>query len=343
MDSTLDTGAETPLPGDLPLSPESLPPPHVEYLRNALVMPMEKGPDCACGVVRADGSFRHMSRTLLSGARLSGVPAHAPDVFAEIVPGRWLYAGLGRHHFGHFLVETLIRLWAIGFYRDELDGIVIVPKYGMDFSLALERRYAPFLDLMTEGLQVHLAAYPTRYETLLLPSPGFGPLGWVAGTGIFRSEIRARVGRHIAPKGARKLYISRAELSKHEKRVHDEEKIEALLEAAGYEILHPEKYSIAEQLERYMAASTIVGGDGSAFHLAPFAMPRGAKVGLIQRRHRPKVYDAFIAQLEAFAAAEVHRIRPVLPKTEDTPHPSEAATPIDFEVVKEDLHSAGFL
>ncbi|MEQ9258320.1 MAG: glycosyltransferase family 61 protein [Roseovarius sp.] len=343
MDSALETGFATGLEGDLPLSPESLPPPHIEHLQNALVMPMEKGPDCACGVVRADGSFRHMSRTLLSGSRLSGVPQFSPDVFAEIVPGRWLFAGIGRHHFGHFLVETLIRLWAIGYYRDKLDGIVIAPKFGMDFSLALERRYAPFLDLMTEGLKVHLAEHPTRYETLLLPSPGFGPLGWVAGTEIFRLEIRARVARHIAPKGPEKLYISRADLSKHEKRVHDEKKIEALLERAGYEIFHPEKFSIAEQLERYMAARVVIGGDGSAFHLAPFAMPEGVKVGLIQRRHRPKVYTAFLAQLDAFTKAEVHQIKPVLPKTEETPHPSEAATPIDVEVVEAELDAAGFL
>jgi hypothetical protein len=33
----------------------------------------------------------------------------------------------------------------------------------------------------------------------------------------------------------------------------------------------------------------------------------------------------------------------VLPKTADTPHPSEAATPIDVEIVADDLAQAGFI
>jgi len=337
------TDSHAPL-NHVPLSPERLPPPVVERLQMPLVMPMQdNSPDCTCGVFRADGSFRQMSRTLLSGARLSGVPALDETPFAEIVPGRWLFAGIGRHHFGHFLVETLIRLWAVGAYRQELDGIVVIPKYGMDFSSVLDRRYGPFLSLLSDGLPVHVAQYPTRYETLLLPSPGFGPLGWVGGTGIFRREIRARVARHIRPEGPKKLYISRSALAKSEKQVHDEVRIEALLSSAGYEIFHPQDHSLGTQLARYMAADTLVGGDGSAFHLAPFAMRKGARVGLIQRRHRPKVFDAFTEQMHAFAGARVHLIRPVLPKTSETPHPSEAATPIDFDVVKADLDAAGFL
>lgn len=327
----------------VPVTPEQLPPPVVERLHMALVMPMEPGPDCTCGVFRADGAFRPLSRTLLSGARLSGVPELTETPVAEAVPGRWLFAGIGRHHFGHLLVETLIRLWAVRPYRDEIDGIVIIPKHGMDFSVALARRYGPFLKLLSDDLPIHIAEYPTRFETLLLPSPGFGPLGWIAGTDIFRSEIRDRIARHIRPDGPEKLYISRSALRQHEKRVHDEEKIETLLARAGYEIFHPQDHSIEEQLSRYMAANTIIGGDGSAFHLAAFALPQGARVGLIQRRHRPKVFDAFTEQLEAFADAQVHTVRPVLPKTDDTPHPSEAATPIDFEVVAAELADAGLV
>jgi hypothetical protein len=325
------------------LSHKRLPPPGVEELHMPLVMPMEPGPDCTCGVFRADGRFCEMSRTLLSGARLSGVPALDETPVADVVPGRWLFAGIGRHHFGHFIVETLIRHWALGAYRDGLDGIVIIPKQGMDFSVALRRRYGAFLEMMSEGLPLHIAEHPTRFETLLLPTPGFGPLGWVKGTGIFRRETRARVARHIRPEGGRKLYISRAKLRKPEKRLHEEERIEALLARAGYDIFRPERHSIAEQLARYMAADTVIGGDGSAFHLAAFGMPRGARVGLIQRRHRPKVFDAFITQLQAFAGAEVTPVRPVLPRTADTPHPSEAAAPIDFDIVAAELDAAGLL
>ena len=258
--------------GDLQVPPKTLTPAHVERLQNALVLPIAKNSSMTCGVVRADGSFSHMSRTLLSGSRLSGVPDLDEEPFAEMQPGRWMFAGIGRHHFGHFLVETLIRLWAAGYYREELDGIVVIPNRGVDFSLAIDRRFGPFLSLLTDGLAVHLPKHPTRYETLLLPSPGFGPLGWITGTPVFRREIRARVAARIGPQGSDNVYISRTILHKDDKLVDQEAKIEAVMRKAGYDIFHPEQHSIADQLSRYMSAKTLVGAEGSAFHLAPFAM-----------------------------------------------------------------------
>lgn len=327
----------------VPLSPARLPPPVVERLQQALVMPMEPGDGCVCGVFRTDGSFRQMSRTLLSRARLSGIPRLQEMPFAEIVPGRWLFAGIGRQHFGHFLVETLIRLWAIGPYRDELDGIVIIPKRGINLSPALKSRFGAFLSLLTEGLPVHLVKHPTRFETLLLPSPGFGHQRWITGTDIFRRELRGRIARHIAPDGPKKLYVSRSALGQPDKLVDNEARIEKLMQRAGYEIFHPQNHGIEEQLARYMAAETLVGGDGSAFHLAPFGMQPGTRVGLIQRRHSRWAFDALTTQLQAFAAAEVSQIRPVLPRPAGAASSKETTAPIDFRVVEEGLASAGLI
>lgn len=326
----------------IPVSPERLPPPVVERLQKALVMPMAQGPDCPCGVYRADGRFRSLSRTLLSGSRLSAVPDLAEMPFAEMVPGRWLFAGIGRHHFGHFLVETLTRLWAVGHYRAELDGIVIVPKRGIDLAPMLERRYASFLALLTDDLPVHLVRHPTRFETLLLPAPGFGHGRWIAGTEIFRDEIRGRIARRIAPEGPEKLYVSRSKLGQSEKRVDEERRIEALLEGAGYTIFHPQKHSIEEQLARYRAATTLVGGDGSAFHLAAFAMPRGARVGLILRRHSERAFRALITQMEAFAGASVHPIRAVMPRAPGDDKDDDSAA-LDLSAIKRELSRAGLI
>lgn len=322
---------------DIPLTPDALPPAHVERMRHALVAPTTRAADTACGVIRVDGSVRQMSRTLLSRGRLSDAPAYKPDAFAEILPGRWLYAGLGRYHFGHFLVETLIRLWAVGLYREELDGIVIAPKFGTGFSEALRKRYGAFLTLLTGGLPVHLADHPMRYETLLLPSPGFGPQGWIAGTEIYRREMRGRIAERTTPKGPEKLYISRAQLTKEEKRVQGEAEIEALMARAGYTIYYPEQHSIAEQLATYRSARWVVGGDGSAFHLAAFALPEGAHVGLIQRRDFDRAFNAFTTQLEAFAAAEVTPVRTVMPAAK------EDAPQLDIDAVADTLHGAGLI
>ncbi|MEO0372627.1 MAG: glycosyltransferase family 61 protein [Pseudomonadota bacterium] len=332
--------------GDLDISSKELPPAHVERLQNALVLPIVKGSSMACGVVRNDGRFCQMSRSLMSGARLSAVPDYDPTAFADIQPGRWLYAGIGRHHFGHFLVETLIRLWAAGYYRDELDGIVIVPNRGMDFSNAIHRRFGPFLALLTDGLVAHLPSHPTRYETLLLPSPGFGPLNWISGTPIFRREIRARVAAKLRPEGESKLYISRTQLGKGDKLVNQEARIEDAMRKAGYDIFYPEQHTIAQQLSRYMAATTIVGAEGSAFHLAPFAMPIGGRAALYQRRHWTRAFNAYPAQLNSFCEAEVTSIRPLMPRqasAEAGTKTEEESPALDYDKLMDGLSDAGFV
>ena len=328
--------------GDLEISAKALPPAHVERMQNALVLPIEAKKSMTCGVVRADGRFRNMSRTLLSGARLSGVPDFKEEPFAEVQQGRWMFAGIGRHHFGHFLVETLIRLWAAGYYRDELDGLVVIPNRGMDFSAAIDRRFGPFLSLITDGLAVHLPTHPTRYETLLLPSPGFGPQGWISGTPIFRREIRARVAARIRPQGTDKVYISRTQLQRDDKLVDQEARIEAVMRKAGYDVFHPERHSIADQLSRYMTAKTIVGAEGSAFHLAPFAMPTGGRAALFQRRYYTRAFNAYPRQLEAFCEAEVTSLRPLVPRKANS-KPSEESPALEFDALMDGLSDAGFI
>ncbi len=330
----------------IPLSPERLPPPVVERLQQALVMPMGEGPNCPCGVFRADGRFHGLSRTLLSGDRLSTMPEPGGMPLAETIPGRWLFAGIGRHHFGHFLVETLGRLWAVGLYRKELDGIVIVPKRGIDLAAALDGGYGRLLALLTDSLPVHLVRHPTRFQTLLLPSPGFGHRRWITGTEIFREEIRTRIERRIAPDGPERLYISRSRLGRGARQMDDEPRIEALLREAGYTIFHPQEHSIEKQLARYRAATMLVGGDGSAFHLAAFAMPRGARVGLILRRHSERAFKVLIAQMEAFAEARVHPIRAVLPEARSDGRGGARAdddAALDFAVIARELSDAGLI
>ncbi len=327
----------------IPVTSHALPPPVVERIHNALIMPMEPGQECACGVFRPDNSFCELSRTLLSRSRLSGIPSLEGSKNPEFLSGRYLFAGIGRYHFGHFLVETLIRLWALNAYADEIDGIVIIPKDDIDFGAALFRYYGPFFNLLSRNQPIELIEKPTRVDTLLLPAPGFGPLGWVAGSKRFRRYVRERVHETIKPEGPERIYISRSGLAKPEKLVDQETRIEEMMTSAGYHIFQPEKYTIEEQCAFYMAARWIVGADGSAFHLVPFAMQPGARIALIQRRNWPKVFNAFETQITTFEDVELTTIRPLAPKRLRGKMPEKSATPLEFDTIREEMQAAGFL
>jgi capsular polysaccharide biosynthesis protein len=315
-----------------------LPEARVETLHEATVVPMAEGPDQACGVLRADGSFCKISATRLSAGRVTGTP-DAPQTTTPLA-GRQLFAGLGRHHFGHFLVETITRLWALDGAAKGCDGIVVVPKHGIDFGAVMRRRLGQFFDLLSGGLPVHIADTPLKVETLYIPTQGFGHMSWLTATAEFRRHTRERLTSQIAPEGPEKLYVSRSALKDAAQAMDKEARVEAMMEKAGYTVFHPQQHSLRTQCSRYMAAKQIVGPDGSAFHLAPFVLQKGTRLGLIQRRHRQDVFDALVAQIHAFCAAELVTLNPLLPPGEGR-DPDSAQ--VFFRQLKRDLKRSGFL
>ncbi|MEM6480528.1 MAG: glycosyltransferase 61 family protein [Pseudomonadota bacterium] len=320
------------------LSLDAVPDPRTETLAEAVIAPMLPGDDMACGVFRDDGSFCQISRTLISANRFTATCAR-PEPQARL-PGRHLFAGVGRHHFGHFLLECVSRLWASE--DADYDGLVIIPKRDIDFEAVFRRRFAPFLDLLTGGLPVYLVRRPLQVETLVVPTQGIGHLRWSQGTERFRRFARSRVAERIMPNGPDLLYVSRRQLKREEQMVDQEERIEALMTQSGYEVFHPQKHSLEEQSARYRAASHIVGADGSAFHLAPFAISVGTTLGLIQRRNRPEIVSALTSQIRAFCDVDLVTINALANRRESDLRDKTHA-PIDFDLLKKQLEDTGLI
>ncbi|MEI4232590.1 glycosyltransferase family 61 protein [Roseovarius sp. D22-M7] len=317
-----------------------LPAAAITLVPGATIVPMRGPGDPACGVIDEEGAPVPAARTRLSGHRVTPDPA-PPDEAITHLPGRWLYAGVGRHHFGHFLMEATPRLWALDHLSSRPDGILLIPMAGRDIAAVLRRRLGPLLTGLAQGLPMHLVETPTRVDAAVVPTQGFGHLDWSHGT----PEARAYMRRHvpaIAPErprtgpGAAKLYLSRRRLKNPSQQVPGEHGIERWMSRAGFDILHPERLSVAEQIARYRNASMIVGPDGSAFHLAAFAMPRGARVGLIQRRTRQPVFEAIARQLTGFADADLWTSA-ALSQSADA---GDAAA---LQRLRSDLREAGFL
>lgn len=318
---------------------DQLPPALVEVLPGATLVPVADAKGWACGAFRNDGSFCTGSRIRTGHTHFSAQPAFADA--GEVLEGRHLYAGLGRHHFGHFLLEALPRLWAVD--QQPVDGIVFMARPGLDFPAVLNRRFRAFLDVLTGGLPIMVAQKPTRVDELVVATPGIGHLQWITGTPEYRQFMRARLTGHIAPNGPDKIYISRSALKRPEQMVDQEERIEGMMRDAGYTIVHPQKLSLIEQCSHYMAARHIVGGDGSAFHLAALVLQPDTQVAVIQRRWRQNVVDAIMDQISAFSEARLTMINPLYPR-EDTPDNGPIIpTPLDIKYLKRALKTAGFI
>ncbi|MCU0908069.1 MAG: glycosyltransferase family 61 protein [Rhodobacteraceae bacterium] len=227
-----------------------------------------------------------------------------PDMPADIapgsvahLPGRHLYAGQLWAHFGHFLCESLSRLWALD-KVGPLDGIVFLPKRPGTVQ-ALSAWQREMLDLFDLRVPVRVLDRPTRIDDLIVPGQGFGIGPMFAGTPAFRDFVRDRFARGVAPDGPDRLYLSRSGLGGAEGGILAERQIEARMEAAGYTVFHPQKHPISAQVAAYRAARAVVGPDGSAFHLLAFADPAPRDVAVIRRRSSG-VADGIATHVAAF-------------------------------------------
>lgn len=171
---------------------------------------------------------------------------------------RGIYAGPLLPAYGHFILESLARLWATAEY----------PDWPIIFSVDERTNAATLKPWMRELLTVLgvlnpviLITRPTWIDQLLVPAPGY--------------EIQYRFAKHHAsflgrvewrPTAGKKLWVSRANLATNAASCDGRAEMEAALLSDGWQIMHPQSLSIEEQLDHFATAERVAGEQGSALH-----------------------------------------------------------------------------
>lgn len=252
------------------------------------------------GIFDAKGRYVHEA-VLWRGKPLMVEPPERPEA-VDHLPGRWIWGGVLLNHFGHFLTESIGRLWALDAIEGPFDGIVFVPKREDETEGApveMQPFHRLFFDLAGVDVPIRILSRPTRIERLEVPGQGFGIGPMAAGTAAFRDFMARRFAQDIAATGGERLYISRSGLSAQRGGILWETRLEELLAREGYEIFHPQRHSMSEQIARYKAARQIVALDGSALHLVAMSGVRGQRVAMIKRRDS-HASDSIITHLASF-------------------------------------------
>ena len=182
---------------------------------------------------------------------------------------------LGGHlmsHYGHFVLESMSRLWA----RDLFPDLPIVftrpgkwrdpPLYGTAVFDALEL-----------GERIRVLDRPTLLRNVVCPSPAI-EYRWKAFT--VADEPHLAVADALAHRGQRAwrrpVYLTRSGLPDDLRKSEAEPQLEAELASRGFEIVRPEDLSLAEQISLFNQSPLIVGAVGSAMHTALFSRSSGA-------------------------------------------------------------------
>ncbi|GGL57670.1 glycosyltransferase family 61 protein [Wenxinia marina] len=281
----------------------------IDLIEGAFVVPPAKGLGNRSvqrsGVLTPDGALVENSVTWRGMAQVTMAPAMPEGDIADL-PGTWMFLGPLFGHFGHFLVESISRIWAYGALKDRIDGVLYVPKF-QNRPGHVMNVYRPFLQALGVDCEMRNIEDPTRVERLYVPGQGFGMFQMIEGAPEFRDFVRAHAGKGIAPQGAEKIYVSRSALPPVRGSILGEALLEERLKAEGYEVFHPQKHSHAEQIAAYRAARQVIAVDCSPLHLLALVGHADQKVAVIARRDG-HLDDIFARQIRAFQGAEATAI-----------------------------------
>lgn len=265
----------------------------MRVVRDAVICPAET--HAQSPGVWAGGDVEEAA-TWRSGVRLTGALTRAPEVAGHL-DGRYMWGGIYFGHFGHFLVETISRLWAVS--RAGAQGVIFTPRHGLLKDFVNYQK--DLIDLMLPRTGVRIIREPTRVDELVVPGQGFG-LGRIsAGTPEFRDFIREALA-DIEPGNIENVYISRTRFG-GKGGIINEARLERLLEAEGYRPVHPERLTLREQFSIFKGAKKILGLDGSGFHVLAYVANPGQMAGIIVRRSNP-AYAHIAEHLHGFTGRQ---------------------------------------
>lgn len=232
----------------------------------------------------------------------------APEGFAETsrdrarpLAGRWLFGGLCRPHFGHLITNSIGRLAAID-HCGPIDGIVFIGDKATDDAYPLLGQLLAALGI---DLPHHICRTPTEVETLIMSPDLVSEARDCRVDPAYAAWIRTRIAP-AAPDDRRKIYVTRSQMPPDAGRVLSEDVIEDNFVRAGFDIIVPEKLPIAEQVEIYRRAETVVTTDNSALHLIALAAPPDAQVVVIHRR--PELPEHLRNHMDGFFGERIRYI-----------------------------------
>lgn len=259
----------------------SLPEREIHTLRNARVTKSEFiGAESGMG-----GIYDHNGERMAIGQHLrrnKDFTLDNPDTLCPVqssavttLPGRYLYLGWYFNHYGHFLLESLARCWALTepatdqckkylFHFHARNGFTVKKYLEMLGLLGISGEQVVFIteDLLVEELIVpsQQAVLSRKIADCMLKL--YRQLGGKADQMRLRKDYPARI------------YVSRRLLPGRARKAVNEWIPETGFAANGYEIIHPQFLSIPEQINYFAHAESIAGLDGSALHTVLFANNR---------------------------------------------------------------------
>ena len=234
------------------------------------------------GVFDSAGDYVPDSGLDRSGGLEIGAPIPRdlfPDVTDSEAPEA-IYAGTFYHHFGHFLLESLARVW---YARQHPELPLVWAGSHRWESPGLRPWEREILDVLGLANPTMILNRPMRFRRLHVPDIGYRY------PDRFHPEHAAFLARYddTPQVPGERLWLSRGGVESDARDV-SAGPTERRLAAAGWTVVRPESLTIHEQLEHLSRAEVVAGEEGSAFHTLILLKDISKKRFEIFRRRGPE-------------------------------------------------------
>jgi hypothetical protein len=212
------------------------------------------------GAYRADGSVaKDTLRAMLESAFTGPVPATlAADNVVEVHDDEVVWGGNIMGHYGHFLTESVSRLWPVlpGARLEGMPVVLTTPKATPFVLQWLEAFGAPVVQLPDRGA--------VRFTRMVVPEPALRHGAWIS-PAIRDIHLHVRRGLDVERPATRDVvWLSRSKLGPN--RVPYDEGLLEWLIRDHVTVISPETMTVAEQVAALEGSRGVAGVCGSAFH-----------------------------------------------------------------------------
>lgn len=272
---------------------------HYEVYDNATILPIKKSDKSGYaregGVIDCNGNYIAISS--VDERSYGGYQSECFQIHDKTV----VYCGTDRAMWGHFLVNTVPRLW-IALRQDELIDEYVIVRDLDSGRLSLSENQKEFLQLLGIYDKIRIIDAPKKYKKVIVPEAAYRRKTVICGgakLGEYYNEFlqtydfvvnraleKAKASSaHMQWGEKKKVFFSRSGsgLSQDSSREPGIEVIDSFFRNNGYDIIWPEKISLTEMIYYLHHCDSIAYISGTLQHNMLFA-PSGCKTIAIERR-----------------------------------------------------------
>ena len=173
-------------------------------------------------------------------------------------------------HYGHFLLESLARVWFLAQVEPTVRVVFHHPHPELVHPAHWSRRMLAAFGVPPE--RIVLPTVPTRFRQMLIPEALFemDRVAHERAAAPYQS-VAARIAADVQP-STQPVYLSRRLLTGYKRQTIGEAELEDVLRENGFLVAHPETMTFEDQVRLINSHTDIFTSTGTAAHNALFAL-----------------------------------------------------------------------